>query len=215
MTMEETTDPVRGKLLQALRRLAPHTVRVYDSSDEHRDIAVPTRRKRWTQVIETIEARPWLRCELRAKGGAVLGYVEQREEPEGDDLLPNVPIPEHAQHMRWYLDLMLRAQTMALQMVGKEHAAMFGAMQGILEVQTQATREIVELMRQQRDAAAELATIRATANADDGLDQILKILEASPKLMQQFGPLLAGLMGSRRIAAAKPAAQPPPNGAPK
>jgi hypothetical protein len=117
--------------------------------------------------------------------------------------------------MRWYLDLMLRAQTMALQMVGKEHAAMFGAMQGILEVQTQATREIVELMRQQRDAAAELATIRATANADDGLDQILKILEASPKLMQQFGPLIAGLMGSRRIAAAKPATQPPPNGAPK
>ena len=96
---------------------------------------------------------------------------------------------------------------------------MFGAMQGILQVQTDATREIVELMKQQRDAAAELATIRATAAQDDGLDQILKIVEASPKLMTQIGPLLAGLMGSRRIAQAKPANPPPskpaPNGAPK
>lgn len=215
-----SVDPVIPKLLQALRRLAPHSVRVFDGSDEYRDIAVPTRRKRWTQVIDTIEARPWVKCELRAKGGAVLGYVERDErEPAGDleDIATRVP-PE-AQHMRWYLDQMLRAQTMALQMVGKEHSAMFAAMQGILEVQTQATREVIELMRQQRDAAAEIATIRATASQDDGLDQILKILEASPKLMQQVGPMIAGLMGSRRIAQAKPAntppSKPPPNGAAK
>lgn len=220
--MDDTGDPIRAALLQALRRLAPHGVRAYDGSDEYRDIAVPTRRKRWAQVIETIEARPWSRCELRAKGGAVLGYVErderEREATELEDVTARMP-PE-AQHMRWYLDMMLRAQTMALQMVNKEHAAMFGAMQGILEVQTQATREIVELMRQQRDAASELATIRATAQNDDGLDQILKILEASPKLMTQIGPVLAGLMGSRRIAQAKPANAPskpsaPPNGAAK
>jgi len=217
-----SVDPVIPKLLQALRRLAPHLVRVFDGSDEYRDIAVPTRRKRWSQVIDTIEARPWIRCELRAKGGAVLGYVERDErEPAGELEDITARMPPEAQHMRWYLDMMLRAQTMALTMVNKEHAAMFGAMQGILEVQTQATREIVELMRQQRDAAAELATIRATATQDDGLEQILKILEASPKLMTQLGPVIAGLMGSRRIAQAKPANappkpdRPPPNGAAK
>lgn len=215
-----SVDPVIPKLLQALRRLAPHSVRVFDGSDEYRDVAVPTRRKRWSQVIDTIDARPWLRCELRAKGGSVLGYVEREEREAGE--LEDLPskMPPEAQHMRWYLDMMLRAQTMALTMVNREHAAMFAAMQGILEVQTQATREVIELMRQQRDAAAEIATIRATAAQDDGLDQILKIIEASPKLMQQVGPLLAGLMGSRRIAAAKPANTPPakptpPNGAQK
>lgn len=202
---DDSVDPVIPKLLQALRRLAPHVVRVFDSSDEYRDVAVPTRRKRWTQVIETIEARPWVRCELRAKGGAVLGYVEQREDREATELEDLSRMPPQAQHMRWYLDMMLRAQTAALSHSQKEHAAMFASMQGILEVQTNATRELIELMKQQRDAAAEIATIRASAAQDDGLDQILKIIEASPKLMQQVGPLLAGLMGSRRIAQAKPA----------
>lgn len=205
-----SVDPVITKLLGALRRLAPHSVRVFDGSDEYRDIAVPTRRKRWTQVIDTIEAMPWLRCELRAKGGAVLGYVEREVDGKAGELEElGARLPPEAQHMRWYLDMMLRAQTMALTMVNKEHAAMFTAMQGILEVQTQATREVIELMRQQRDAAAEIATIRATAAQDDGLDQILKIIEASPKLMQQLGPVIAGVMGSRRLAQAKPANTPP------
>ena len=215
-------DPVNEKLLLALRRLAPHSVRAYDSSDEYRDIAVPTRRKRWAQVIETIEARPWVRCEMRAKGGHVLGYVECELEHAAGELEDLARMPPQAQHMRWYLDMMLKAQTMALTMVNKEHTAIFAAMQGILEVQTNATQELIGLMRQQREAAEEIAAMRSAASADDGIDQILKVLEASPKLMAQFGPLLAGLMGSRRIAAARPAnANPskpngaPPNGAPK
>lgn len=206
-------DTVNAKLLLALRRLAPHVIRVYDSADEYRDVAVPSRRKRWTQVIETIEARAWVRCELRAKGGAVLGYVEQ--ETIDSESAP----PPEGPHMRWYLDMMLRAQTMALQFVNKEHAALLGAVREILEVQTQATRETIELMRMQRDTASEISALRAAASQDGDLDQIMKIVEASPKLLEKIGPMLAAVMMPRRITAAKPAGKqtPPPaaNGATK
>jgi len=213
-------DAVNEKLMRDLRRLAPHVVRVFDSADEFRDVAVPARRKRWAQVIETIEARPWVRCELRAKGGAVLGYIEH-EESEGDAAMADAP-PEGA-HMRWYLDMMLRAQTAALQFVAKEHATVLGSVREILEVQTEAMRETIGLMRMQRDAASEIAALKASANQqDDGLGEIVKLVEASPKLMEKLGPMLAMLLTPRRIAAAKPAngangAKPatPPNGAPK
>lgn len=217
----ETVDTVKAKLLQDLRRLAPHSVRVFDSSDEYRDVAVPSRRKRWTQVIETIEARPWVRCELRDKRGQVLGYVETELERVQDDAPMSTSIPAEAAQMRWFLDIMLRAQHQALTFVNKEHAVVLGSIREILEVQTSAMRETVELLKQQRDVSTEIAEQRAAAAAqgDDGLEQILKIVEQSPKLMEKIGPMFAMLMAPKRIAArVQPAAaagpSSPPNGKP-
>lgn len=219
----ETVDQIKTKLLLDLRRLAPHSVRVFDSSDDYRDVAVPARRKRWAQVIETIEARPWVRCELRDKRGQVLGYVETNAE---QDLAVEISdkLPQHATEMRWFLDIMLRAQHQALTFVNKEHAVLLGSIREILEVQTSAMRETVELLKQQRDVVEEIATVRASAAAqgDDGLEQILKILEESPKLMEKVGPMFAMLMAPKRIAAraqpaanGKPPSSPPaPNGKP-
>lgn len=205
-------DVTQTALLGHLRRIAPHHVRVYDSSDDYRDVAVPTRRRRWAQVIETIEARPWTRCELMDKAGAILGYVENNA-PAGE--LEDIGARDTPQmaNGRWLLDMMIRAQTTALTFRDKEHAALLAGMRDMMAVQTDAMRETIGLMREQRDVVAETAAIRAAAEKGDDLDQIVKLIEASPKLMEKLGPLIALLTAPRRIAAAKPAT--PPNGAPK
>lgn len=198
-------DNVVEGLLRKLRQLAPHRVRVYDG-DDHRDVAVPTRRRRWAQVIETVEGRPWTRCELLDKSGSVLGYVDNVEIVEEDAL--DAPGGNGA---KWIVDLVLRAQQQALHWRAKEHSDLLSGMRDLLEVNTHATRELVELFRVQRDVASDVATMRAAAAGGD-MGDIIKLVEASPQLMQALGPLFALLTGPKakpRIAAPPP----PPNGA--
>lgn len=187
------TDELGAKLLATLRSLAPVRVRVYDAQDEHRDIAVPTRRKKWAQVVNTIEARPWIRAELLDKQGCVLGYV-QNDGPAGDieDITDHDTSAQQGMH-RWFLEMMIRAQTTALSFRDKEHAALLEAMRGMMELNTANTRELMGIMRLQRDEAMELAQIRAAAAEGGDFDQILKLIESSPKLLQTLGPLLMAL----------------------
>ena len=188
-------DAVADKLLSKLRQLAPHKVRVYDGSDTAREIAVPQRRKRWSQVIETIEAVPWVRCELLDKSGAVLGYVENDAAAgELEDLGSGVPAG--AAGNKWFLDTMIRAQREALTWVEKSNAANMQAMAEILRVNAHATSELVELYRVQRDVSTEIATMRAAAENKDVFDQMVKLLEAYPELKQMIGPLVLRLMGT-------------------
>lgn len=198
-------DAVAQTLLAHLRRIAPHKVRVFDSSDEYRDIAVPTRRKRWTQVIDTIEARPWVRAELMNKKDEILGYVENAG-PAGPLEDIGAKDPPGAAQGRWLLDMMIKAQTTALTFRDKEHGALLQGIRDMMEVMTGAMRETVGLMREQRDIVAETAAIRAAAEKGDDLDQIVKLVEASPKLMSQLGPLFQLL---------RPRLPPAPSGAPK
>lgn len=208
-------DTVAEQLLMHLRRIAPHKVRVYDASDEHRDVAVPTRRRKWAQVIATIEARPWVRCELLDKAGAVLGYVEN-EGPAGELEELAGPATARASEQRWLLELMIKAQTTALNFRDKEHAALLTGVREMMAVQTDAMRETIALMREQRDIVAETASLKAAAEKGDDLDQIVKLIEASPKLMQVLGPLVMAMRAPKKIAApqAKPAPA-APNGASK
>lgn len=202
-------DTVAETLLTHLRRIAPHKVRVYDASDEYRDVAVPTRRRKWAQVIATIEARPWVRCELLDKSGAALGYVEN-DGPAGDVEEIGAPATSRAAEQRWLLELMIKAQTTALNFRDKEHAALLQGVRDMMQVQTEAMRETIGLMREQRDIVQETAQLKAAAEKGDDLDQIVKLIEASPKLMQVMGPLIMAFRAPKKIAApAKPAA---PNG---
>lgn len=207
-------DTVAEQLLMHLRRIAPHKVRVYDASDEYRDVAVPTRRRKWAQVISTIEARPWVRCELLDKSGAALGYVEN-DGPAGEvEDLGGGATPRAAEQ-RWLLELMIKAQTTALSFRDKEHAALLSGVRDMMAVQTEAMRETIALMREQRDIVQETAAIKAAADKGDDLEQIVKLLEASPKLMQVLGPVIMALRAPKQIAASKPASKPAaPNGAP-
>lgn len=207
-------DTVAEQLLMHLRRISPHKVRVYDASDEYRDVAVPTRRRKWAQVIATIEARPWVRCELLDKSGAALGYVEN-DGPAGEvEDLGGAATPRAAEQ-RWLLELMIKAQTTALSFRDKEHAALLSGVRDMMAVQTEAMRETIALMREQRDIVQETAAIKAAAEKGDDLEQIVKLVEASPKLMQVLGPVMMALRAPKQIAA-KPAAKPAaPNGATK
>jgi hypothetical protein len=203
-------DTVAEQLLIHLRRIAPHKVRVYDSSDEYRDVAVPTRRRKWAQVIATIEARPWVRCELLDKSGAALGYVENNGPPGELEDLSGSQTPRAAEQ-RWLLELMIKAQTVALTFRDKEHASILQGMRDMMQVQTDAMRETIGLMREQRDIVAETAALKAAAEKGDDLDQIVKLIEASPKLMQVVGPLVMALRAPKKIAAT--ATKPPASGA--
>jgi hypothetical protein len=200
-------DAVADRLLAKLRQLAPHRVRVYDGSGEHRDVSVPNRRKRWSAVIEAIEAKTWVQCELLDKGGAVLGYVENDgEAKELEQLSPG------GAKDRWFLEMMLKAQDTALKWRNKEHADLLTGMRDLLEVNTHATRELVEIFRVQRDVSADVAAMQAAAANGGDMDQIIKLIEASPQLMQVVGPLLQLLL-QRGKAKPKLAAPGPANGA--
>jgi hypothetical protein len=191
-------DAVADRLLVKLRQLAPHKVRVYDNSDDHRDVAVPQRRKRWSQVIETIEGKPWVRVELLDKSGAVLGYVENDGEAKELESLAS----GGSARDRWFLEMMLKAQDTALKWRNKEHADLLTGMRDLLEVNTHATRELVEIFRVQRDVSADVAAMQAAAANGGDMDQIIKLIEASPQLMQTFAPLL-GMLFRKKIAAPK------------
>lgn len=200
-------DDVTAKtLLGHLRQIAPHRVRVYDSSDEYRDVAVPTRRKRWAQVIQTIEARAWVRCELLDRSGAILGYVENNG-PAGEieDIGPSSPAIGQC---RWFLELMIKAQTTALQYRDKEHASLLSGIRDMMQVQTEAMQTTIGLMREQRDIVAETAAIKAAAEKGDDLDQVIKLIESSPKVMQALGPVFA-LLRPKQISAAPKNGTPP------
>jgi hypothetical protein len=196
-------DAVADRLLAKLRQLAPHKVRVYDGSGEHRDVSVPNRRKRWSAVIEAIEAKPWVQCELLDKSGAVLGYVENDgEAKELEQLSPG------GAKDRWFLEMMLKAQDTALKWRNKEHADLLTGMRDLLEVNTHATRELVEIFRVQRDVSADVAAMQAAAANGGDMDQIIKLIEASPQLLQVVGPLLQLLLQRGKVKGKLPPAAP-------
>jgi hypothetical protein len=197
-------DAVADRLLAKLRQLAPSKVRVYDGAGEHRDVAVPNRRKRWSPVIEAIESKPWVQCELLDKQGAVLGYVENDGEAKEIENLAAGSGKD-----RWFLEMMLKAQETALRWRSKDHEALLAGMANMLEANTRATHELIEIFRVQRDVSADIAAMQAAAENGGDFDQVIKLIEASPQLMTVLAPMLQLLLSRK----AKPKLAPPPNGA--
>ncbi len=209
-------DPVADRLLSTLRRLAPAKVRVYDSADDHRDIAVPSQRKRWGHVVTTIEARPWVRCELLDKAGAVLGYVENDGAAGEVEELSTPGGGAGTAQSRWFLEMMIKAQTVALSYRDKEHTVLMAGMRDLMDAQTSAMKELTNLYRVQVGVSAEVAAMKAAAENGGDIDQIVKLIEASPQLLQLVGPLIGMLKGPKRIEArSAPKQAPAPNGAAK
>lgn len=216
-------DATADRLLAVLRRLGPTRVRVVNASDETYDVAVPNRRKRWSQVTETIESRPWVRCELLDKHGAVLGFVEN-DGPAGEieDIGPTAGAGKMGE-LRSLLDLLLRGQREALSFRDKEHATLLGSMSEMMRTVMEMLRETTVIMREQRDVAAETAALRAAAvpQKEDGsldVDELVKILKASPKALAELapvvGPLLMTLRGAFGGAPPPPPRQAPPASSP-
>ena len=201
-------DPVGAGLLAKLRGLAPVSVNAYDGAGEMRAIAVPGGRKRWSAVMSTIEARPWTRVDLLDKSGRVLGHHDNDAPPDGIEDISG-PAPLQMMQPKWFLELVLRAQDMALSHRQKEFTAIFAGMHQILGLQAEMMQEQIAWMRSQRDEAVELERARMQAippPSEDDTGELLKLLEASPKLMESLGPLLALVMRPRAL----PPAPPPP-----
>lgn len=191
-------DAIADRLVAKLRQVAPARVRVVNASDEAHEVAVPNRRKRWSQVSETIEARPWVRAELLDKHGAVLGFVDN-DGPAGEPEELGMTVGGgRVGELRVLLELLLRGQREALSFRDKEHGALLQAMVEFTRVNMESTRELTILMREQREVAAETAAMRAAAvQKDDGqldTEELIKLIKASPKLLAEIAPVLGPLI---------------------
>lgn len=204
-------DGVAHKLLTKLRSVAPHKVRVFDGSDDYRDVAVPSRRKKWSQVIETIEAKAWTRVVMLDRSGAELGYIENDGPPSGIEEIG--PDNSKGNRERWLLDLMLRAQAEALRARSIEHRDLMAGMRDLMAVQTESMKGLLQLLAMQRDVAADIAAQRTRLELEDQdpITQIMKALEHTPEAMKAIAPIIMALRAGK---ASKPKLQPPaqPNG---
>lgn len=203
-------DSIADRLVTKLRQLAPHVVKAYDGSDECRTIAVPQRRKRWNSVIESIEARPWVRVELVDKHGAVLGYVENdgvagELETVGHD-------GDRGNRERALLEMMLKAQKTALEYRDKEHTTLLQGMSEMIRANTQAMNQLTQIYQVQVQVAAEVAAAQATAAATGDAEQWIKLLE-NPQIAAMLGPIVGRLLQSGAVRAPVPPKPPTtPNG---
>lgn len=184
-------------LLASLKRHNPSTVRSYASDDDFRDISVPTRRRRWSQVIEAIEGRAWTRVELLDKKGAVLGYVENTA-PAGE--LESLPdgTPKAQREVERIAALVVNTAAALMRDVVKsrdtEVTALLTAQREVMKDMGQSMRELANLYREQVGVAADVAAARERANAAAGAptSEIKELMEALPMLMQLI-PLVRGL----------------------
>ena len=189
--------PNPDTLLATLRRLNPARVRAYASDDDARDIAVPTRRRRWEQVISAIQGRAWVRVEMLDKSGAVLGQVENADAArEVEELAPAAG--SHGGQLllaERIVGLVLKGQREAMQFRDAEVTALLRAQGDVVREMSMGMRTLGELYREQGTTAEQTAELRATAAAEAGGDdsQVKQLLEAFPTLLQ-LGPLARSLM---------------------
>lgn len=177
------------KLLATLKRHAPSKVRAYTSDDEFRDIAVPTRRKRWGQVIEAIDARAWTRVELLDRAGAVIAYVDNTGPASDVEDLAG-PSSKTRSEAEWIVNLVVRAQREAMAFRDSEVQSLLRAQGDVVRELSRAMQELSGIYSEQRKAAVETAEIRAAA-AQGG--EWKELLEAAPQLLQML-PALRQLM---------------------
>jgi|FLYL01.1.fsa_nt_gi hypothetical protein len=98
------------QIVARLKHLRPEVVRVYvTDSDDHRDIRVPARRRRWEYVAGILEGLPWTRAELLDGKGALCGTLDRDDDEEEDRKSKGAETPEER-----LLALMLKAQEAAL-----------------------------------------------------------------------------------------------------
>lgn len=182
---------ITDRLLATLKRHNPAKVRAYANDDDYRDIAVPTRRKRWAQVIEAIDARAWSRVELLDKSNAVIAYV--------DNTSPATDVEEFAltsggktrADAEWIVNLCVRAQREAMAFRDAEVQALLKAQGDVVRELSRAMQELSGIYSEQRRAAVEVAEMRAGAAAGG---EWKELLDAAPQLLQML-PYLKQLMG--------------------
>lgn len=195
-------------LLEALKRHNPAKVRAYAGDDDVRDIAVPTRRRRWGQVVEAIQARAWSRVELLDRSGAAIAYLDNHEPARDLEPLDAAPSATGGQVLlaERIVGLVQRGQREVMTFRDAELTALLQAQGSVVREMADAMRSLSVLYREQVQTAEHTAELRATAlaqaQAGDG-DQVKQLLEALPVILQAL-PMLRGLLGAGAPAAAAP-----------
>ena len=108
--------------------------------------------------------------------------------------------------------LILEAQRVALSYRDKEHTQLLHSIAEVMKVQTDSIKSLVALYQLQVDAAAEVAALRATAEAGGDLQEWIKLAEAAPQLAGTIVPMLRMLTAGRQPAKPKPIEPKPPAG---
>lgn len=183
---------ITDKLLATLKRHCPTKVRAFAGDDDCRDIAVPTRRKKWGQVIEAIEARSWTRVELLDKSGAVIAYVDNTGPASDVEDLGSGPSGKTRSEAEWIVNLVVRAQREAMAFRDSEVQSLLRAQGDVVRELSRAMQDLSGIYSEQRKAAVETAEIRAAASQGgewkelmDALPQLLPLL---PHLRQLVSP---------------------------
>lgn len=193
-----TKDATKEALLATLKRHSPHRVRAYNGDDDTRDIAVPQRRRRWAQVIEAIEARPWTRVELQDKSGSVLAYVDN-EGPARDveDIGPSFAgVGGQLLLGERIAALCMKSVQQAIVSRDAEMSALLQAQGAVVREMASAVKSLGEVYREQTVAAEEAAENRAAAAAAEAAangGDLKQLMEALPMIMRAL-PMLQGLL---------------------
>lgn len=186
----------RETLLATLKRHCPAKVRAWSGDDDSREISVPSRRKKWTQVIEAIEGRSWTRVELLDKSGAVIAYVDNTEPArELEDLEGSGRISKTRADMEWMANVILRGQREVLTFRDAEHSALLRAQGDVLREMSSAVHSLGAIYRAQVDATRESAEVKAqaAAAAAAGGGDFKELMEALPQILQML-PVLKSLV---------------------
>jgi len=198
-------------LLETLKRHNPARVLAYAGDDDARAISVPTRRRKWGQVIEAINARSWSRVELHDKAGAILAYVENSEPARELEPLEAATTGTGAQIQlaERIVTMVARGQREVMSFRDAELSALLAAQGSVVREMAGAMSALSALYREQVQTAETTGELRATAlahAASSGDDQIRQLLEALPVLIQAL-PMLRGLLSS---GPSTPTTPPPP-----
>lgn len=204
------------KLIVALKRAAPSSVRVIDATDGERVVAVAkTHRKRWAHIAGLIMNQPWVRCVMLDPKGLEVGYFDNDGAASDLELLsPNDAASGGAagplaieRHMR----ILLEAQKVALSYRDKQTSDMLAGVTEVMKVQTDAIRNLVGLYQAQVELAGHLGNMQAQAENGGDMEQWLKALELAPDAIAKFAPMLQLMFRGRTLPAGS--AKPKPNGA--
>ncbi len=183
---------ITDKLLATLKRFNPAKVRAYANDEDFRDIAVPTRRKRWAQVIEAIDARAWTRVELLDRSNAVIAYVDNTG--PATDLEELGPTSKTRSESEWIVNLVVRAQREAMAFRDSEVQSLLRAQGDVVRELSKAMQDLSGIYSEQRRAAVEAAEIRAQAATAAAGGEWKELLEAMPQLLQML-PYIKQLVG--------------------
>jgi hypothetical protein len=193
-------DATSAKLLATLRAHNPAKVLAYDgSSDEGRPIAVPTRRRRWAQVIANIEAKPWSRVELVDKSGSVLAYVDNEGSPrEVEELAPSFDgVRGQLLLGERIAQLCMSSVSRAVSQRDEETRNLLQAQRDVVKEMSDAVKSLGDVYRAQLDAATDAADTRAeaaaTAAASSGEGGLKELMDALPQLLQAL-PIIKALL---------------------